>query len=217
MTAQPKPPFTLVKIESTNNSYPKGADRADCAGSTCTYAEEIQNFANWYTYYRTRALTAIGGTAEAFAAVPEEYRVGYGRINKTGATSIDGKNFATLERGVRGFSAANKNQFYTWLSGRTQPSGSTPLRRAMDDVGQYFSWNDNRGPCGTKTRVEPAPPPATSMVPAAQPSPAPAARATPTARSLHTRTTTAAPWPMWRCTTGRTTCARTWTTPSSPS
>lgn len=140
--------FTLVKIESSNNSYPKAVGRTDCAGSTCTYAEEIQNFANWYTYYRTRALTAIGGTAEAFAAVPEDYRVGYGRINKTSATSIDGKSIATLERGVRGFSAANKNQFYTWLSGRTQPSGSTPLRRAMDDVGQYFSWSDNRGPWG---------------------------------------------------------------------
>ena len=140
--------FTLVKIEASNNSYPKAAGRTDCAGTTCTYTEEIQNFANWYTYYRTRALTAIGGTAEAFAAVPENYRVGYGRINKSSSSSIDNVSTATLERGVRGFSEADRNNFYTWLTGRTQPTGGTPLRRAMDDVGQYFSRKDNLGPWG---------------------------------------------------------------------
>lgn len=147
--------YELVKIES-GYTYPrvggqaidKSEGRTDCASTRCTYEEEIQNFANWYTYYRTRALTAIAGTAEAFAAVPEEYRVGYGRINKTSQTNIDGVSTKTLERGVRGFSSENRNQFYTWLFARTKPSGGTPLRRAMDDVGQYFSRADNRGPWG---------------------------------------------------------------------
>lgn len=46
---------TLVQIISTTPSYPKASTRSDCAGSTCTYAEEIQNFANWYVYYRKRS------------------------------------------------------------------------------------------------------------------------------------------------------------------
>ncbi|POR11790.1 PilC/PilY family type IV pilus protein [Diaphorobacter sp. LR2014-1] len=140
--------FTLVKIESGNNAYPKAEGRTDCTGPNCTYMEEIQNFANWYTYYRTRALTAIGGTAEAFAAVPKNYRVGYGRINTSSASLIDGVSTTTLESGVRGFSDANKTAFYDWLAKRTQPSGGTPLRQAMDDVGKYFSRADNRGPWG---------------------------------------------------------------------
>lgn len=140
--------FTLVKIQS-GQSYPKAAGRTDCAAeSSCTYTEEIQNFANWYTYYRTRALTAIAGTAEAFAAVPAEYRVGYGRINNGTSASLDGVSTRTLVRGVRAFSGADKDGFYNWLAEQAQPSGSTPLRRAMNDVGRYFSRSDNLGPWG---------------------------------------------------------------------
>ncbi len=139
--------FALVLIQA-GGTYPKAVDRTDCAGASCTYNEEIQNFANWYTYYRTRALTAIAGTAEAFADVPANYRVGYGRINKTGLSNIDGSSTKTLERGVRAFAGVDKANFYQWLTGRTNPSGGTPLRRAMDDVGQYFSRADNKGPWG---------------------------------------------------------------------
>ncbi|MCK9514484.1 MAG: PilC/PilY family type IV pilus protein [Ottowia sp.] len=146
-TGSDKDDFILVKITNDKN-YPKGPNREDCLGSSCTYQEEIQNFANWYTYYRTRALTAIAGTAEAFADVPETYRVGYGRINQTTNKNIDGVNARTLERGVRGFSEAKREEFYDWLFDQTQPSGGTPLRRAMDDVGRYFSRTDNRGPWG---------------------------------------------------------------------
>lgn len=140
--------FELVTIIAATNSYPKGAGRADCAGTTCTYNEEIQNFANWYTYYRTRALTAIGGTAEAFAAVPADFRVGYGRINKKSGT-VDGVSTSTLERGVRAFSGSDKSDFYGWLAGRTRPGGGTPLLSALDAVGQYFSRKDNGGPWGS--------------------------------------------------------------------
>jgi len=57
-----------VTIESSNNNYPKAFGRIDCAGSTCTYAEEMTNFANWYAYYRSRsqmAKTAIGRSSAA--------------------------------------------------------------------------------------------------------------------------------------------------------
>lgn len=147
--------FFLILIEE-GKSYYKAADRLDCTAAVCSYKEEIQNFANWYTYYRTRALTAIAGTSEAFSAVPVNYRVGYGRINKAESTSIDGKNSKTLERGVRAFSGADKNAFYQWLAGRTKPGGGTPLRRAMDDVGQYLSRSDNKGPWGAEPGKEDA-------------------------------------------------------------
>ncbi|HZV61155.1 MAG TPA: hypothetical protein VFF75_01940, partial [Methylophilaceae bacterium] len=46
--------FVRTDIVASVNSYPKAATRVDCAGATCTYAEEMTNFANWWTYYRTR-------------------------------------------------------------------------------------------------------------------------------------------------------------------
>lgn len=146
--------YTKFTISSDQTFPTKGVNRTDCAGSTCTYAEEIQNFANWFTYYRSRALVAIAGTAEAFAAVPVSYRVGYGRINDATTTSIDGVDAKTLARGVRPFSGADKTAFYTWLFARAEPSGNTPLRRAMDDVGQYFSRTDNKGPWGAVPGTE---------------------------------------------------------------
>lgn len=139
--------FTLVKIES-GKTYPKGEARDDCAGTVCTYGEEIQNFANWYTYYRTRALTAIAGTAEGLVDLPESFRLGYGRINKSSTTNVDGVSTGTLIRGVRAFAGQDKQDFYDWLHSKTKPSGGTPLRRAMDAVGQYFSRSDNKGPWG---------------------------------------------------------------------
>lgn len=143
--------YTPVKIESGKN-YGKSIARKDCIAlpNVCTYSEELQNFSNWYSYHRTRMRVAIAGTAEAFYSIPGSYRVGYGRINKTTATDIDGLGIRTVEKGIRPFTntiAGNKDDFYTWLF-KQKPSGSTPLRRAMDDVGQYYSYTDNRGPWG---------------------------------------------------------------------
>ena len=141
--------FTQIVISSSTPSYDKAETRTDCAGSSCTYAEELRNFANWFSYYRTRARVAIAGTAEAFASIPPAYRVGYGRINKASASTIDGViSNNTIERGVRPFTGADRSSFYTWLFERAKAAGNTPLRRATNTVGQYFSRSDDAGPWG---------------------------------------------------------------------
>jgi len=43
---------------------------------------EIQNFANWFTYYRSRILIARAGVGRAFAQQGTNMRVGFGAINK---------------------------------------------------------------------------------------------------------------------------------------
>lgn len=148
--------YTQVKIQS-GSTYPKSASRTDCADigltNICTYAEELQNFSNWYSYHRSRIRVAIAGTAEAFYSIPGTYRVGYGRINKAATSSIDGLTISTIEKGVRPFvdvSGGNKSGFYTWLFQQVPRTGGTPLRRAMNDVGQYYSYTDNRGPWGAE-------------------------------------------------------------------
>lgn len=59
--------------------------RPDCAAGTwCTFVEEAKNYANWYTYYRSRLFAAIGVMSEVTSELigPEQFmRMGYGRIN----------------------------------------------------------------------------------------------------------------------------------------
>ncbi|MDP9140339.1 MAG: PilC/PilY family type IV pilus protein [Pseudomonadota bacterium] len=125
----------------------RGIGRADCATvGSCTRAEEYQNFANWFTYYRTRNYLSIASSSKAFSEQGSDLRIGYGRINK-GSASVDGANIATLQRGVRTFAGTDRDSFFTWLHA-VPASGGTPLRRAMDDIGKYYQRSTNQGPWG---------------------------------------------------------------------
>ncbi|MDR2092515.1 MAG: hypothetical protein LBP58_04260 [Azoarcus sp.] len=96
-----------------------------------------QNFANWYAYYKTRNMAARAGIARAFVKFGSNVRVGWGRIDKSTKSTIDGKSVSTLEQGVRPFTDARKKDFLNWLYA-VAPVGDTPLRRALDAAGQYY-------------------------------------------------------------------------------
>ncbi|MEZ5665654.1 MAG: hypothetical protein R3E94_19315, partial [Burkholderiaceae bacterium] len=144
--------YTQVNIIASTSSYSGDgrASRTDagCSGGTCSYAAEIQNFANWYTYYRSRMLAAQAGIGHAFSTQPEEMRVGFGSINK-GSTTVDGRSgTSTIVDGVRPFAGSDRTGFFDSLYNGVWPPANTPLRKALDDAGQYFSRSDNRGPWG---------------------------------------------------------------------
>lgn len=103
-----------------------------------------QNFANWFSYYRTRMMVAKAGVSDAFAKQPGDIRVGYGSINQASVT-VDTVETRTVRRGVRRFEGTGRTDFYTWLFA-AQTNGSTPLRRALGDAGEYFSRQDQYGP-----------------------------------------------------------------------
>jgi type IV pilus assembly protein PilY1 len=130
---------------SATTAFLKYPARLDCAGTSCTRDEERQNFANWFSYYRTRNLMARGAISEAFADAADNFRIGWGRINQTSSRSIDGVNTTVIEQGVRDFTATTKAALFSWL--QTLPAnGSTPLPGALDAVGQYYMRNDAKGP-----------------------------------------------------------------------
>lgn len=130
--------FTRVEIRSTTPTYPKAGSRTDCvAPSTCTYAEEIQNFANWFQYWRSRISVARGGVGQAFATQGTTIRVGYGAINENN----------TVVSGVKAdFAGTNRTAFFNYLYTHPMPASGTPLRLAVDEVGQYFTRTDVNGP-----------------------------------------------------------------------
>jgi type IV pilus assembly protein PilY1 len=130
---------------NTGTSFTKHPNRTDCTGTTCTQAEERQNFANWFVYYRSRLLLAKASVGEALYSTEDKFRFGYGRINKGTATTVDGLSTRTVESGVRDYTATRKADLLNWLY--AMPSnGGTPLRRAMQDVGNYYSFAGTAGP-----------------------------------------------------------------------
>ncbi len=154
--------FQKVQIQPAVTIYTKHPDRADCTASPgiCTYTEELQNFANWFQYYRTRSLFAKGAVALAFSKqgqvnddIGKALRIGYASLG--GATrTVDGFASTTMRLGVRPFingaTAATKYRetfFSTVYS--TPTAGGTPLRKAMDEVGLYYQRSGVGNPWAT--------------------------------------------------------------------
>ena len=122
--------FKRVDIKATNNSYSRESARTDCVGATCTYTEELQNFANWYSYYRTRMLMMKSATTQAFSQLDSNYRVGYDNIcNATGTTVL---------RGVAPFTGVARTNWWSTMTSEA-PSCATPLRAETAKIGRYFA------------------------------------------------------------------------------
>lgn len=121
--------FARVDIVPSNDSYSKAAGRSDCAGATtCTYAEEMTNFANWYAYYHTRMQMMKTSTSHAFKAIDSRYRVGFVTINSMSSNYLP----------VSMYDQTQKNSWYTKLFS-AGGSSSTPLRSALSKVGRIFA------------------------------------------------------------------------------
>ncbi|MCI0655299.1 MAG: hypothetical protein L0Y39_12625 [Methylococcaceae bacterium] len=73
--------LSKVEIKPATNSYPHNGARTDCANSnSCTSTEEIQNFTNWFSYYRKRHLALRAGIGQAFDNI-QGIRTGLFTIN----------------------------------------------------------------------------------------------------------------------------------------
>lgn len=134
--------FRLNGSNTSVNPFPYSVARTDCAANPCTHTEERQNITNWRTYHQSRLLAAKAGVAKAFATQPDTFRVGYTTIH-VGNANGSGTGNAKLN-GVKDYFQA-KGDFFTWLNGFSA-SGYTPLRKALDTAGQYYSRSDKNGP-----------------------------------------------------------------------
>ncbi|MBR9985149.1 MAG: hypothetical protein KFF68_04505, partial [Desulfosarcina sp.] len=100
-----------------------------------TFTEEIQNFANWYSFYRRRELTAINAIAKSISTMDGVY---------VGIISINGK----LAQPVLPVRVNLDNVLYddsasllTTLYGLTISAQGTPLRNGLKNAGQFFQGN----------------------------------------------------------------------------
>lgn len=105
-----------------------------------------QNVANYYSYYRTRKLSAKSGIMAAFSGLDPKFRFGYGSINNSNATAelFPDDSFFNKHMSIKkvapfgnGEPGTTKAGFWTWLNG-VGSSGGTPLRRALETAGEYY-------------------------------------------------------------------------------
>lgn len=116
--------------------------------------DERQNFANWYSFYRTRNLATVSATARAFGTLPETTRVAWQALNSCrGSASnlvtadcegweVTNPNFSNA---INPFAGDHKSNFFTWLF-RLKTNTSTPLPDAMERAGDYFSSSGSGSP-----------------------------------------------------------------------
>ncbi|MEW5790158.1 MAG: pilus assembly protein [Pseudomonadota bacterium] len=97
---------------------------------------QMQNFANWYVYYRKRIYAAKNGIASAIANL-SGMRVGLTDIYNTGTILVP---LATITN-----STAQKNKLLNTLYGLVA-SGGTPLRTSLQAVGEYFKTKGSAAP-----------------------------------------------------------------------
>ena len=100
---------------------------------------EQQNFANWFSYYRTRILAMKSAVSLAFAGVGEGVRIGFSTINNPSGPNNNGRDFIAIDD-FKSCAIAGTCQKSTWY--RTlfsiNPTQTTPLGEAIRKVGEYY-------------------------------------------------------------------------------
>nr|WP_295079712.1 PilC/PilY family type IV pilus protein [uncultured Roseateles sp.] len=94
------------------------------------------NYANWYSYYRTRMLAIRAGAGYAFAKIDaSRFRVGFSKISQYASGGADGTGFLNIRDYDGG---TQKVDFFSRLYS-TSGGGNTPLRPALARAGRYFA------------------------------------------------------------------------------
>lgn len=137
---------------STEN---RGCGSSGATWRSCTFAtptgrsdaDEMANFATWYSYHRSRMKVAKAGASEALSQVGDNLRIGLDTINR----NTDGIPFdipVGTDNGL--FKGSNKTTWYELLHA-AEGDNSTPLHRALQRAGNYFSQAGNSGPWGPES------------------------------------------------------------------
>lgn len=113
----------------SDSSYTPITDASQIQGRGETGTDNAKtNYANWYSYYRTRAGMMKASTGEAFSSINNNYRVGLFFLTTNNNTPIK----------IDDFSESQRQAWYNKLYGATVDNG-TPLRRALSNMGRMYA------------------------------------------------------------------------------
>lgn len=130
---------TTTKPSSTcqeNINYDAITSSADIQGRGETgTAAALTNYANWYSYYRTRAGMMKAATGEAFSDLNDNYRVGLFFLGK----NSDKASNQPIK--IDNFSGDQITNWYSRLYA-SQSDNGTPLRRALSRMGRMYAGKE---------------------------------------------------------------------------
>lgn len=112
----------------------------NCFNVVSVNAAREQNFANWYSYSRTRILGAINGLVTAMSSTSSDLRAACQALENTTATACN-----TTVGVMRTMDAAGRTALVQNLINTPIP-GDTKLREAAYRAIEYFKRTDNAGP-----------------------------------------------------------------------
>ncbi len=139
---------TAGVVEPGELNLVAGSPPADVATSR-TYVQERQNFANWYSFYRKRELTATAAISRTISQMQGVY-VGINTINHK------------IQQPVLGIKAGGVDETSTLLNllyNLNISAQGTPLTTGLRDVGRYYDQDDNlklNGSAGNDSPFAPA-------------------------------------------------------------
>jgi type IV pilus assembly protein PilY1 len=133
--------YKKVAVTSTSGTGPAGKD-------------ERQNFAIWYSFYRTRNLTIVSGASLALKNLDPSVRIAWTSLNTctTFGTSCAGWDGVKLDNKIRPFTGTQRSNFYSWIS-RLPASNGTPLRSGLIRIGDYYSTSGITSPYAQDPQV----------------------------------------------------------------
>ncbi|SMF23422.1 type IV pilus assembly protein PilY1 [Alteromonadaceae bacterium Bs31] len=134
----------IEEIKPDTSSYVRDITRTDCdtpaAGDTtvtCSYAQEMVNFANWFSYHRRREFVAKAALSKVVSNV-SQLRLAYATIN---AHNRDSDYKAEVLQSILDVDAS-VDGLLEKIFATTAGGGGTGLREALDDTGKYFACKD---------------------------------------------------------------------------
>lgn len=123
----------------------------DCYTKVNINTSERQNFANWYSFYRTRQLATQSAAIRAFSTMPDNVRLTWGALNtcNIGTSKSTGNcNTNKLDR----FAETHRANFFKWLE--TFPANDgTPLHAAMHRAAKVVQDDTDSAVCRANYHV----------------------------------------------------------------
>lgn len=143
--------YDIVIVSET--SGPATTDINDDGFINAADADERQNFANWYSFARTRNFATQTAASLAFVNLDPSVRVSWQALNtcRGDASTLvtndcDGwRNTSGVSNAIRPFEGLHKTNFFNWVF-RLPTDASTPLPAAMRRVGEYYKTSGENSP-----------------------------------------------------------------------
>jgi type IV pilus assembly protein PilY1 len=127
-----------------------------------TQAQQQQNFANWFSFYRTRALAVMSGVISSVNGLPRDAvrfawqslrPSGSGNCTQFSVNGCQGYITTNSENRMRPLDAlktgsateTHRTDFFNWMQ-RFQLRDITPLRQALENAGIYYTTSGLNSP-----------------------------------------------------------------------